>query len=64
MEVSRQAIAKALATVFVFNLIVMGGGAIYSAQQVPPIPQEVVAPGATAVVSTYRAGSDSRSPSR
>lgn len=44
MQISRKAIAKALAAVFVFNLIVMGGGAIYSAQHVPPIPQEVVGP--------------------
>jgi len=44
MEISRRTIAKALVTVFVFNLIVMGAGALYSAQQVPPIPQEVVGP--------------------
>lgn len=44
MEISRQTIAKALLTVFVFNLIVMGGGALYSSQQVPPIPKEVVGP--------------------
>ncbi len=44
MEVSRQTIAKALVVVFVLNLIVMGVGALYSYQQVPPIPQEVVGP--------------------
>ncbi|MFC6723085.1 nitric-oxide reductase large subunit [Halobium palmae] len=42
MEVSRQTIAKALVAVFVLNLIVMGAGAFYSSQQVPPIPKEVV----------------------
>ncbi|MDY7082143.1 MAG: cytochrome B, partial [Halobacteria archaeon] len=44
MQVTRKTIAKALVAVFIFNLIVMGGGAIYSYQQVPPIPQEVVGP--------------------
>ncbi len=51
MEVTRQTIAKALAVVFVFNLIVMGGGALYSAQQVPPIPQEVVGPDGNTVAT-------------
>lgn len=41
MEISRQTIAKALVAVFILNLIVMGVGAFYSSQQVPPIPQEV-----------------------
>ena len=58
MEVSRRTIAKALVTVFVFNLIVMGAGALYSAQQVPPIPQEVVGPdgGNVATESQVKAG--------
>jgi nitric oxide reductase subunit B len=51
MEVSRQTIAKALVTVFVVNLIVMGVGAYYSAQQVPPIPQKVVGPDGDAVAT-------------
>jgi nitric oxide reductase subunit B len=44
MEITRRTIATALATVFVLNLLVMGAGALYSYQQVPPIPQEVVGP--------------------
>jgi nitric oxide reductase subunit B len=44
MELRRGTIAKALVAVFVINLIVMGVGAFYSAQQVPPIPREVVGP--------------------
>jgi len=58
MQISRETIGKALVAVFVVNLIVMGGGAIYSAQQVPPIPKEVVGPdGATiATDSQVRAG--------
>jgi nitric oxide reductase subunit B len=51
MKITRGAIAKALVTVFVFNLIVMGGGAIYSAQEVPPIPQQVVGPDGDTVVT-------------
>ncbi len=42
MEITRQTMAKALVTVFVINLIVMGVGAYYSVQQVPPILQEVI----------------------
>jgi nitric oxide reductase subunit B len=58
MEVGRRTIAKALVAVFVVNLIVMGVGAYYSAQQVPPIPKEVVGPDGEAVAtqSGVRAG--------
>ncbi|MFC3959461.1 nitric-oxide reductase large subunit [Halovivax cerinus] len=51
MEITRRAIAKALVVVFVANLIVMGGGAVYSAQQVPPIPQEVTGPDGEVLVT-------------
>ncbi|QHS16971.1 nitric-oxide reductase large subunit [Halopenitus persicus] len=51
MELARRTIAKVLAVVFVVNLIVMGGGAVYSAQQVPPIPQEVTGPDGEVVVT-------------
>jgi nitric oxide reductase subunit B len=44
MEVSRATLAKVLVGVFVFNLVVMGAGAWYSAQQTPPIPDRVVGP--------------------
>ncbi|WP_255198754.1 nitric-oxide reductase large subunit [Halorarius litoreus] len=42
MQVRRSTIAKALVVVFVLNLVVMGVGALYSYQQSPPIPKEVV----------------------
>jgi nitric oxide reductase subunit B len=51
MEVTRSTIAKILAIVFVFNLIVMGAGALYSYQQAPPIPKEVVGPDGNVVVT-------------
>ncbi|MFC6615189.1 nitric-oxide reductase large subunit [Halopenitus salinus] len=51
MELTRRTIAKVLAVVFVFNLVVMGAGAFYSAQQVPPIPQEVVGPDGDVIVT-------------
>jgi nitric oxide reductase subunit B len=44
MEISRRTIVRALVVVFIVKLVVMGVGAYYSAQQVPPIPQEVVGP--------------------
>ncbi|MFB6125485.1 MAG: nitric-oxide reductase large subunit [Halanaeroarchaeum sp.] len=48
MEVTRQTLAKILAGVFVFNLLVMGAGAWYAYQAAPPIPQKIVGPdGAT-----------------
>jgi nitric oxide reductase subunit B len=58
MEISRRTIAKALAVVFVFNLVVMGAGALYSYQEVPPIPREVIGPdgGTVATDSQVDAG--------
>ena len=44
MRVSRRTLAKLLAVVFVVNLVVMGAGAWYSAQQAPPIPETVEGP--------------------
>lgn len=44
MEIHRRTIAKGIVAVFVFNLLVMGVGALYSYQQAPGIPQEVVGP--------------------
>ncbi|WP_336002185.1 nitric-oxide reductase large subunit [Halorientalis halophila] len=44
MQVTRKQLATALVVVFVFNLVVMGLGALYSAQQAPPIPQQVEGP--------------------
>ncbi|MFC7157434.1 nitric-oxide reductase large subunit [Halomarina halobia] len=51
MEVKRRTLAKILALVFVFNLVIMGVGALYSYQQAPPIPQEVVGPDGETVVT-------------
>jgi nitric oxide reductase subunit B len=51
MEVTRSTIAKILVTVFIFNLIVMGAGALYSYQQEPPIPKEVVGPDGDVLVT-------------
>jgi nitric oxide reductase subunit B len=58
MKLTRRTIARALVAVFVINLIVMGAGAVYSAQQVPPIPREVVGPEGEVVTteSAVRAG--------
>lgn len=36
MEISRRTIVRALVVVFIVKLVVMGVGAYYSAQQVPP----------------------------
>lgn len=41
IEVTRRTLAKILVSVFVFNLVVMGAGAWYSAQNVPPIPNSI-----------------------
>ncbi|WP_363466442.1 nitric-oxide reductase large subunit [Halogeometricum borinquense] len=51
MKVSRQTIAKALVAVFIINLVVMGVGAYYSSQHVPPIPKEVVGPDGDVIVT-------------
>jgi len=52
MEVRRSTIAKLLAIVFVFNLVVMAGGALYSYQQTPPIPDAVEGPNGQ-TITTY-----------
>jgi nitric oxide reductase subunit B len=44
MRVRRSTLAKALAVVFVVNLVVMGVGAAYAYAAAPPIPKEVVGP--------------------
>jgi len=51
MQVRRATIAKILAAVFVFNLIVMGGGAWLAYQSAPPIPDEVVGPDGATIVT-------------
>ncbi|WP_440990257.1 nitric-oxide reductase large subunit [Haloarchaeobius baliensis] len=51
MEVRRGTLAKLLAVVFVFNLLVMGAGALYSYEHTPPIPKEVAGPGGETVVT-------------
>jgi nitric oxide reductase subunit B len=54
MELSRRTLAKILAAVFVFNLVVMGAGAWYSQQNVPPIPKETVGPDGSTVVTDHQ----------
>ncbi|MFB6121310.1 MAG: cytochrome B, partial [Halobacteriaceae archaeon] len=44
MKVTRKGLATALAIVFVVNLVVMSAGALYSYQNAPPIPDEIVGP--------------------
>ncbi len=44
MRVERRTLARLLAVVFVVNLVVMGAGAWYSAQNAPPIPEAVEGP--------------------
>ncbi|GAB3687545.1 cbb3-type cytochrome c oxidase subunit I [Salinarchaeum chitinilyticum] len=51
MEVTRSTIAKLLAIVFVVNLVVMAGGALYSYQQTPPIPDAVEGPDGETIVT-------------
>ncbi|WP_416841292.1 nitric-oxide reductase large subunit [Haloferax sp. DFSO52] len=51
MELKRKTIAKAIAVVFIFNLVVMGAGAWFAYQEAPPIPDEVVGPDGDVVVS-------------
>ncbi|WP_247729889.1 nitric-oxide reductase large subunit [Halovivax limisalsi] len=51
MKITRRTIAKALVVVFVGNLLVMGGGALYSAQEVPQIPKEVTGPDGEVIVT-------------
>ncbi|WP_436928643.1 nitric-oxide reductase large subunit [Halosimplex halobium] len=51
MKVRRATIAKILAAVFVFNLVVMAGGAWLAYQEAPPIPEEVVGPDGETVMT-------------
>ncbi|RDI70087.1 nitric-oxide reductase large subunit [Halopelagius longus] len=51
MRVTRQTVAKLLVAVFVFNLVVMGVGAWYSAANAPPIPDSVTGPDGETVVT-------------
>jgi nitric oxide reductase subunit B len=51
MKVTRQTLAKLLVGVFVFNLVVMGAGAMLAYEKAPPIPQEVVGPDGDAVAT-------------
>jgi len=51
MQVKRATIAKIIAAVFVFNLIVMGGGAWLAYQSAPPIPDEVTGPDGQTIVT-------------
>lgn len=62
MELRRQTITKALVAVFVVNLVVMGAGALYSQQQVPPIPKGVVGPEGD-TVATAEQVRDGKAPS-
>lgn len=51
MQVKRATIAKLLAVAFVFNLVVMGGGALLAYQSAPPIPDEVAGPDGETIVT-------------
>ncbi|MDH5020786.1 nitric-oxide reductase large subunit [Halobacterium rubrum] len=51
MQLERSTIAKVIAVAFVFNLVVMGGGAWFAYQEAPPIPEQVVGPDGETVVT-------------
>ncbi|ELZ27705.1 nitric-oxide reductase [Halosimplex carlsbadense 2-9-1] len=51
MELKRSTIAKLLAAAFVFNLVVMAGGAWLAYQEAPPIPEDVVGPDGETVMT-------------
>ncbi|WP_123537068.1 nitric-oxide reductase large subunit [Halosimplex salinum] len=51
MKVKRATIAKVLVAVFVFNLVVMAGGAWLAYQEAPPIPEQVVGPDGETVLT-------------
>ncbi|MFB6220377.1 MAG: nitric-oxide reductase large subunit [Halolamina sp.] len=51
MRVRRRTLARLLAVVFVVNLVVMGIGAWYSAEQAPPIPETVEGPDGETLVT-------------
>lgn len=44
MQVHRKTIAKAIAVVFVFDLVVMGASAWFAYDQAPPISERIVGP--------------------
>ncbi|WP_137285951.1 nitric-oxide reductase large subunit [Halorussus salinisoli] len=52
MEVRRRTLAKILVGIFVVNLVVMGVGAWYSTQNVPPIPDTIQGPDGNTVVNS------------
>ncbi|MGZ0746242.1 nitric-oxide reductase large subunit [Haloparvum sp. AD34] len=51
MEIRRKTIAKVIAVAFIFNLVVMGGGAWFAYQESPPIPEQVVGPDGETIVT-------------
>jgi len=51
MRLTRKTIAKVIAVAFVFNLVVMGGGAWFAYQEAPPIPDQIVGPDGETVVT-------------
>jgi nitric oxide reductase subunit B len=51
MQVKRSTIAKALAVAFIFNLVVMGGGAWLAYQEAPPIPEQIEGPDGETIVT-------------
>jgi len=51
MKLERKTLAKILAVVFVFNLVVMGAGAWYSYENAPPIPDNIEGPDGETVVT-------------
>ncbi|MXR52454.1 cytochrome B [Halovenus sp. WSH3] len=51
MKLRRKRIAQVIAVVFVFNLIVMGGGAWFAYQESPPIPDRAVGPDGETVMT-------------
>ncbi|AFK19877.1 cytochrome B [Haloferax mediterranei ATCC 33500] len=51
MELKRKTIAKVIAVVFIFNLVVMGAGAWFAYQEAPPIPEKVVGPDGEVIVN-------------
>jgi hypothetical protein len=54
MRVRRRTLARLLAVVFVVNLVVMGVGAWYSAEQAPPIPETVEGPEGETLVTAQQ----------
>ncbi|WP_435129845.1 nitric-oxide reductase large subunit [Halobaculum sp. D14] len=54
MRVTRRTLAKALAVVFVFNLVAMGAGAYFAYQQSPERPDQFVGPNGDVVLTDDR----------